>query len=410
MTQISSTTTHRQNHLQSRSRRGRGYVTMSVLFFMTVFAVIMGSLAALTTNQMRNSQQGLVRAKSLMLAEAGMDDSLQRLGADLAYIGTPTAVTLNEGNNAAFGTFTTTVTTVDAWTRKVVSVGRSVDNGNMRLTALVTINKVELGADKAAIKSNGTIDINGTADIVSLPLGENWSNCIANGVLTSGNNTTVDGALMSFTGVPNGTGNLPSVKLETPALFYTDAMVAAMKTDWIATARAGAVRRTGIARSTTITGSTFIDGDIKLTSSDVVTLSGGGNCVVYVNGNVDMSGGVLTNGVTLIVKGTFTQSGQSVYKITPGLPTPTLFVFNENNDGVGIKLSGGGATDSQGIVYGLKGDVVVAGGATLTGAIYCGDPAAGVKSTGNFSISYPLGMKSQVPGVGVVTIAQLFEL
>ncbi|MBC7805945.1 MAG: hypothetical protein H7145_07320 [Akkermansiaceae bacterium] len=384
---------------------------MIVLSFLVVFAVIMSSLASLTTAQVRNSRQGLLRAKALTLAEAGMDDAVHRLSLDVGYRGTsPSTTTLPETTNVPFGTFKTTVTSVDAWTRKVVSEGVSADKGSITLTAIMTIKQVKLGADRAAIKSNGTIDINGTANILTIPLGTHIANCTANGDLSVGNNSVVDGALSSYSGLPHGVGYVPNTRMESPAQFFTDAMTAAMKQNWIAEAKAGGIWDGSITSSASISGSRYIKGSIKLNGSKVVTLAGGGNSVVNVEGDGDHSGGVLTNGVTLVVKGTFSQTGQSVYRITNGLPTPTLFVYNETDKPVGIKITGGSATDAQGIIYGLNGDVNMAGGANIAGAIYCGDPEGGVKATGNFTLRYPLDMESSIGAPGGAFVTQLLEL
>ncbi len=403
------------------SRRNNGYVTLVVLFFLLVFAVAMSSLASLTTTQLRNSRQGLVRAKALTLAEAGVDDASQRLNPDLGgnflYGGTdsntganPKESTLNEATNVPFGTFWTKVTPISAWRRRVVSVGTSADKGTLTLTAIIEIGRLGLGEDKAAIKSNGTIDINGTADITTIPLGGHFANVMANGTVSTGGSSVIDGGISSFTSVTGSNGYVPNVKLETKLAFLTDAMVAEMKTDFIAKAKAGGTINNNFSRNDKIVGSKYVEGNIKMTGSDVLTLSGGANSVVYVNGDVDLSGGTLVNGVTLVVAGTFTQTGQSVYKIVPGLPTPTLFVYNQNNVGTGISLRGGGLNDSQGIVYGVKGDVNVAGGSTITGAIYAGDPNAGVKSTGNFTLKYADGQKSPIEQPTSAFVTQLFEL
>ncbi len=400
-------------------RRDRGYVTLVVLFFFVVFAVIMSSLASLTTTQLKSSRNGLIRAKALTLAEAGVDDAVQRLNpdldGDLLYGGTdPSATTLNEGTNVPFGTFTTKVTSIDAWKRKVVSVGNSVDNGTLSLTAIIEIGRLALGEDQAAIKSNGTININGTADITTNPPGGHFANVMANGIISTGGSSAIDGGISSYTGVSGGSGYVPNTQLESKIAFLTDAMTAEMKIDFIAKAKAGGIRNNTFKKEDEISGSRYIEGNIKMTGTDLLTLSGGTGgvkSVVYVNGNVELSGGTLVNGVTLVVAGTFSQTGQSVYKITTGLElTPTLFVYNEKNEGVGVSLRGGGVNDSQGVVYGVKGDVNVAGGSTITGAIYAGDPNAGVKSTGNFTLKYAKGNKAPIEQPTSAFVTQLFEL
>lgn len=410
-------TTKTHNRIASAPRQGArghrrcsGYVTLTVLFCLVAFAVVMASLASLTKTQLHNSRQGLMRAKALSLAEAGVEDAVQRMNTNVAYAGTGSnAITLYESDNVPFGTFRTTVTPVDAWTRKVVSEGVSVDNQAMNLTAIMAIKKEKLGSSSAAIRSNGIVHINGTADIVTVPAGKHSAHIMANGDITVGGSSLVDGTLSSYTNI-FGIGTALNAKLNIPLRFLTEEMATQMKGEWVDAARAGGVLNASITGSTVITGSKYIRGNIKLTGLDTVILAGTGNSVVYVDGDVELSGGVLINGVTLIVKGTFTQAGSSVYKVVPGLPSPALFVYNEAGEPVGVKLAGGGILDEQGIVYSLKGDVNLVGGSTITGAIYNADASAGVKATGNITLRYPLNLQSSIDEPGDTFVTHVLEL
>jgi len=397
-----------------RKRSSQGFVTLTVLGFMLLIGMIIIAIGGMTQNQYKSSQSGLIHTKALTLAESGMDDAIDHLTKDQTYTGTGTqTVTLYEDaptNTKPLGTFTTTVSSVDTWTRQVTSTGTSIENGVVKVTGVVSIQKSKLGADGAAIKSNGDSTITGNATILTTPIGLHKANVQTNGTISVKGSAVVDGTLFAVSGVLSGQGYFPNQQPKTPYSFLSQTTTDTMKQNFIAQAMAGGVM-SGVTSSAVISGSKYISGDLTLGSSDNVVLQGGANAVIFVNGNVTLTAkAALTNGVTLIVNGTFSQTGQSTYKITNGTPTPTLFVYNSYNSATAIKLAGGGVSDAQGIVYSVKGDIDVAGNSTLTGALYCGDANAGVKCTGSFTQYYPLDMASIIDGPGGTTVTQILEL
>jgi hypothetical protein len=72
------------------------------------------------------------------------------------------------------------------WNRIIVSVGTSPENTTHSLTAILNITKVKLGSDNYAIKANGVIDVNGTANFVTIPLDQKSANLSSNGMIDYG--------------------------------------------------------------------------------------------------------------------------------------------------------------------------------------------------------------------------------
>ncbi|HVK03523.1 MAG TPA: hypothetical protein VM490_08615 [Armatimonadaceae bacterium] len=378
----------------ARRRKRAGFATMTTLFMVVlavvaVFVIISSSLA-----QIQLSRRGQNRSTALVLAEAGVDDTLDRLRLNPKYVGG--SGTLFEDpptNTATFGTYATTVTELTEETRKVQSVGTNPDGSTGEVAAIVRIDMRALGS--AAIASNHAVNINGTANILTTPLDAHVANVHSNNNVVMGSNSIVDGYL-SAVGTTSGTAYFPS-KPGSPEMYFPDsATTTDWRQKWALQAMAGGVINSNVNKSATITGPKYINGDITLNNYESVKLTGSG--IIYVRGNVRLTGqAILENGVTLIVEGTFEQQGGTVYKVTTGItPTPTLAVYGSNKSDTDdvVSLAGGSLNVHQGIVYAVKGRIKVAGGSTFVGALVAGGKAGGVAATGNYTHLYPKDMAS----------------
>jgi Tfp pilus assembly protein PilX len=377
------------------TRRAAGFVTLTVLLILVLAFVGAVTLLGLSQAQVKMATNSQNRLTGLVLAEAGVDDAAARIASDLAFAGH--SRTLYEdppANTRPFGTFRTTVTRIDTLHRRVTSVGTNPNGTTMTAVAVVTIEMTALG--NAAIMANGQINVNGTMQVGSDPPDLHIAHVYANGNVSMGGSSYVDGYLAAA-GVATGTAYYASRSGVTRWPYPDSELTTLWHAQWLAEARAGGTVN-GVRRSMTITGPKFIDGDLTLNNDERVTLSGSG--VVYVNGNVNLTAqSVLTNGVTLVVRGSFSQGGQAVYKIDPTVtPTPTLAVIGAGygvSDDV-VQLAGGSLADNQGIIYAVNGSIKVAGGSTFVGALVAGAPGAQVTATGGYTQHYPEGLASSI--------------
>jgi Tfp pilus assembly protein PilX len=380
----------------ARRPRPRGFVTLTVLIFAMMLLFIGLLLVSNSLFEVKGATRSQNRIMALMVAEAGVDDAVAQISSNPDFAGRTVTLYEDPGTNARpNGRFTTAVVRASDTLRRVTSVGTSPGQTAVTVVATVVIDTRALG--NAAIMANGPINIGGTLTVNSTPTQDlHISHVYGNGDVSMGGSSYVDGVLMSAGNV-TGQAYFPSqsgvAAFPYPSTTQTDQWHA----EWIAAASAGGSVNT-VRRSTTITAPKYINGDITLSGSDNVTLSGSG--VIYVNGNVNLTAqSVLTNGVTLVVRGTFNQQGQSVYKITTGLtPTPTLVVYGTGSGATAdvVGLTGGSLANQQGIIYAVNGNIKVAGGSVFVGALVAGGAGSGVNSTGNYAHWFPEGMAAPV--------------
>ena len=388
----------KQSYTSNISGRQRGFASITVLILTTVAIVVLLALVSATSTQMKLSAKGQDRVTGAALAEAGIDDAIDkiRLNPD-TFIGTKhTAfpdITLYEDPGANVkpqGSFQTDVKYVDDTTRRVVSTGTNANGSKVTIAALVTIEMTTIG--NGALIANENVSLSGSVPIATIPSDSHVANVIANQNITMGGGSYVDGEL-SAGGTISGTGFYPNVTGNEPYPFPSAALTDKWRADAIAQASGGTIYNS-VRTSRIITAPAYIRGDISLQNTDTVVLTGTG--VVYVEGNVKLTASShLTNGVTLVVNGTYDQQGQSIYSITTGLSyTPTILVYgmgaspNQNT----VSLAGGSSSTQQGIIYAVNGDISVAGGSTFTGALMAGGAGGDIKASGGYTQSFPTGM------------------
>jgi hypothetical protein len=355
---------------------------VTVLFLVTLVLVSVMTMTSVVTTSLRMTAGSEGRANALTLAEAGIDDTVDRLKSNSNYTGTGGAVTLyaDPGTNSRpLGTFSVQVTTVasSAGLKMITSTGTAQGGATRVVNARWEGTEFNLGAD--AIRSNGDIDINGAVTVKTVPANLHTAHLRANQHIYLGNKTYDGGAFAHGTvsGTPYGAkvNNAPLMS------FPSAATVAEWDTGWKASAQAGgtiAPPGSGI-----INGPRYINGDLSVGSHQTLVINGPGP--VYVNGNVDLKG-TLINNTQLIVKGKFDMGGQGEYDAASAPAVPMLISLSSAPDAIRYR---GGAGSNQSIIYAANGGIDVAGNSECTGAMIAGGPGAEIVARGTFDLYYP---------------------
>ncbi len=387
-----------------------GFVTVTVLLIALLAFIAAMTMLGVSQGQIRSSTRSQDRMMSVVLAEAGIDDAIAQISSFPEFAGRSGTIYEDPPTNTKkFGTYQTTITKIDDLKRKITSVGTNPNGTTGTVVAVVTVDTRALG--NAALMANGPINVGGTMYVNSLPLGLHISHVYANGNVAMGGASYVDGHLAAA-GTVVGTAYYPSQSGVPPYPYPSTATTDKWRLEWIAAAKLGGTTNGNVSSSTTITAPRYINGSISLNNSETITINGPG--VVYVDGNVNINAqAVLTNGATLVVSGTVTQGGQSVYKMVPGiLPTPTMVVYGTGYGVTAdvIQLAGGSAGYNQGVVYAVNGSIKVAGGSTFVGALVAGGAGAQIGSNGGYTHFFPENLASSVVFPTAATLAGVTEL
>lgn len=386
-----------------------GYVTTVVLLITLLLAVGAVAVLGMSLTQTQMARRSQEKNIALTLAESGLDDAVDQLRTTPTFTGTTTSLYENPPTNTGtlkLGTVVTTVTDIapSTYTQKVVSVGTTTGGTSQTLVAVVQAKPRSLG--DAAQKSNTNITINGNPTLQTRPLNNHTADIQANGNISMGGSSSVDGTLYAAVSV-SGTGYYPSVSGAPSQSFPSTAVTNAWKAAWLSQAQAGGTV-SAPSSDATISAPRYINGSISLKSKDHVTFTGSG--VIYVNGDISLTGqSIITSGVTLVVSGTFSQAGGSTYEITTGSSqTPTMVVYNTFNQGTAVSLHGNSSATQQGVVYAISGDIDVAGNSTFVGALVAGGTGS-IKSQGSFTQIFPVGMESPVQFPSTVAVTFVAE-
>lgn len=387
----------------------RGFTTGSVLVLLSVAMGLVLAVSHSATQQVRLAGMNRDKQAALTLAEAGIEEALESFRADRSFRGkTEELYTDSPANTRPFGTYETTVQPIEKNRYKVVSTGTNPSGVKRGVVAIVEIPANPLGG--AAIQASGEVRVNGVAEISTEPGNLHNADIYSNGAIALSSSSQIDGTLyaadtVSAPDYDSGRVYSPSVTGATPWIFPTDTEVAEMKATLIAEARATQHTLSSIHDSITIATPAYIAGDLVLDKDDTVTLSGNG--VVYVSGDVRLEGkSTLVNEGTLVVGGTFRQSGNATYKVTPGvLPTPTVAVFNESNYVPAMTLNGSPDSLPQGILYAVHGGIQRTGNTDFAGALVAGGENGTVTAEGNYRQHFPEKLRSHIAFPGTPRIA-----
>lgn len=109
----------------------RGQVVLIALVFFGIFISVTAALVSLLTTNERAERIAIAKEQAIALAEAGIDEAAYRLNQNSSYTGeTDTALPT--------GTFTVTVTNIDATNKRVVAIGHAPSSQNPIATKTLT--------------------------------------------------------------------------------------------------------------------------------------------------------------------------------------------------------------------------------------------------------------------------------
>lgn len=417
----------------SGRRRRAGNATITVLIFLGIAVTSVLVLSNVALSQMRLSRRVQGHVSALALAESGVDDAQNQIEtASLTYRGTGSDpnfsasagwATLYEDFPASAtkpaGQYRTVVEDIPGqeYMRKITSTGRNPLGETATLVATVAIHTRKIGS--AAIMANGNVDVSGTANVNTEPFGvKHISDVFANGNVSMGGSSYVDGRLEAH-GTVVGTAYYPSVSGAPLIFFPNKAETDGWQADYVTRSKATGqtINPNNLSFKdgpVTIYGNAHLTNTVSLQNSQTLIFRPNPlkpspeDNVVYVDGDIRLTGqAVISNGVTLVVRGTVNQGGGTTYRIImpalqiPPLPTPSILVFGKDAAGVDasattqtLSLQGSSGSDSAGIVWAISGSIGIGGGATFRGALVASQKGAGVAVNGNYTHLYPDGLYS----------------
>lgn len=382
--------------------KNRGMATGAAMALCTLVMLTVMTMANLSITAMRLTQNGRDKAISLSLAEAGIDDAVDRIRLNNSYPGTGGAQSLHDADGKLIGTYNTVTVRVNDNLIDVYSTGTTTNEKPRQVRARAAISGLTIG--DGAMISNGDIVVNGSIDLKTDPLGMRNAHIRANGnTLVKGIGAYVDGRVSAVGTVTMNDG------VSTDTLFPKGQAGAARipfpskktvkdwENQWIAQAKAGPTIPGPIKTSVTITAPAFIDGNIDLQGSVVVKIEGTG--VVYVNGNVTMQGNTkLINSTQLVIKGKFRQQASALLGITETPEyladgtwsyTPPVMIALSNDPTEAIYLTGSAANNQYSMIYAANGGIYVDGSSEIRGALVAGGEGAQIYSEGSYIHKYP---------------------
>lgn len=433
------------------SHRAAFATTSTVLFVGAAMLLTVVALTNVSLTQISLSRRGQDKVAATQIAEAGVDDVIDQITRNqipllpkpnsgslppvtvtgTLYENAAAYASASTGPKTQAGTYSTTVVDYgsdDKEVRKrVTSVGKTANGAQATVYALVTVNLYsKIGA---AIRSNGDIGIGGTANIGTSDTFHD-ANAQANGNITMQSGSSgVDGSLYatgSVGGVTSGSSQVVAVQSGVPPIFFLDAATLLNEQAYLKNLVINYplnISNNQLNASTPtapyiIQAPAYISSNLKLVNNQSIVILPPANSttpsVVYVDGNVDLSGqSILTNGANLVVGGSFNQNGGTIYQVSPTTVTypdgttytPSLGVFNNGASGsTAISLNGGGTNTNIGIVYAYFGNMVLSGGSTFTGSLTAAGQGATIKTTGNFTFTYPGGQATDIPNPSPPTV------
>lgn len=250
---------------------------------------------------------------------------------------------------------------------------------------------------EGAIVANEDVTMTGNGSTQTDPATSHAASVYSNGNYTGTGNSEVDGDVVAAGSIIGGdiygtaTPSAPPVPFPSPD--ETDAWQAELQ---VSAALGGETTPgfvVGNHSTTNLTAPILVTGDVTVRGTLVI----GGSGVVYVDGDITMTGqGRIENGgVLLAASGTISQSGQSSYLATGQLDQTALVSFAA--DDKALELTGGSSSDTQGVAYAPNGGAKLTGNGTYVGAIIAGGTGSngGITMNGNGTVMYPEGL---VPG------------
>jgi|GEM_PF-6698609 hypothetical protein len=416
-----------------RAQHEAGQVLLVGLLFGCVMIAMGLAVIQYVDTEVRTSYRSIDEMRALTTAESGVSYAIAQLSTPPngdAYTGTGGAwVSFGDGE---FNVRVLPDPNGDPEARWVEVVGRV--RGKIR-QVVASVKKGYYTFPDAAMVVNGNIDFNhynqGTRSVMNdpptytvAPTNANWASIMANGWIYNG---TIDGAALSYSGMPLGTNSdLPAGILPEPIPFPTTDETNEWASAWYQQAwnsprhyTSAALPKTPqpqydnngnllldkngnviTAMTDTVQAPCYINGTI----TDDLVVYGPGVC--YIDGQVNLTGGGerLTNhGALIVVTGTAQIGTDSVefggnagYAVT-GPPDGTGSFTTDITQTALIAVSGdvilhGCPQMKQSLVYAMNGSIELCGTSDVWGALVAGGtpPAGGgISGNGDIKLNYP---------------------
>lgn len=389
----------------------RGFTSMNLLPVLFCGIVAFLAIGHYVTQQITIGRISRAKYAALLAAESGVDNAVQMITANNGFNGEN--VNLPATNLLPFASYSTTVTRPTSTVWRVLSTGTYRDGTRSRVVAV--IRNVRRNPGSAAIQANGNVNIAGNVEVTTDSGSTANADVLANGNITIGGSALINGIVGAVGTAFLNSGQAVSVHNGIDPLYFPPkSTVDSWKTQWTSQAQAGGTVAGGVSASSIINGNRYIDGDINLGGSSVLELRGPGTVVV--KGNVSLSASArIVSSVELVVLGTFTMTGQAVYRVNwSGTgTTPGLWVYgNEPSiaSTITTTLLGGSSLDSQGIVTILYGSVRLTGSSAFRGAISVNQGSAEVNTTGTYNQTFVPGMTSSRLNPNRFAVTEITEL
>jgi hypothetical protein len=383
--------------------KSRGMATGAAMALCTLVMLTVMTMANLSITAMRLTQNGRDKAISLSLAEAGIDDAVDRIRLNNDYTGTGGAQSLHDADGNLIGTYSTTTVRVNDNLIDVYSTGKTTNEKPRQVRARAVISGLNIG--DGAMIANGDIIVNGSINLKTDPLGLRNAHIRANGnTVVKGIGAYVDGRVSAvgtvtmndgvstdtlFPKGQNGAARIP---------FPSKKTVKEWENQWIVQAKStGNIINGPVKTSMTITAPAYVNGNIDLQGSVVLKIEGTG--VVYVDGSVLMNGNSkLINSTQLVIKNKFTQSSSALLGITQTPEyladgawsyTPPVMIALSNDPIEAVYLTGSAANNQYSMIYAANGGIYVDGSSEIRGALVAGGEGAQIYSEGSYVHKYP---------------------
>jgi Tfp pilus assembly protein PilX len=390
----------------------RGIALIAALFLVVITLVVALAVLANTSISASNSLSVQTKNQAFNAAETGLDTAIYKIDTNNSIASGSTGSATVSGytyhwevvQNNIPNSSTTQSSDVDpAYSNPPANTITTAPNqgylagwaSSITGGRTVYVEAVVVRKQQALSVTDGAIVSGQTAQISHEPItdvsGQHNGSIYAQTITSSGGGQIPDGnsyATCNVAGCNAITGRDGQAHIgAAPPSFLTASQLASIQSGTLVQAKSGG-------------SNVYVNGD--WTGSGTWGASGA-NCVVYINGNVTIGSGTLTNYCsTTVVTGNFTMSGSAKYTIVPVSTSHAMFVLGTG----GVTLNG--TVNNAGFVYSANGPVVLNGTGTgsMTGVLYSPfNITMNGGATANFYYD-PVQDQVNVPTPNVVPVAQ----
>ncbi len=162
----------------------RGQIILVALVFFAIFLTLSSAAVSYVTSYARGERYVVAQEQALALAEAGIDKAAYELNQNGSYAG-------ETGTPLGAGEFTTSVTSIDANTKQLVSTGYIPDNVNPIVTKVI---KVRMAINSDIVSFRFGVQV-GEGGVVMDNNSQITGNLFSNGNVSGGGNAIITGDL-----------------------------------------------------------------------------------------------------------------------------------------------------------------------------------------------------------------------